>query len=148
MAFTINFSSKRLTEQQLNVIEKGLNFVPTYECQKFEFMTDFHKFCHKIRLKIFFADKQKSDIRGVDYNINSKLHAKSMFDPKVSNTMLASFQQIVYYEVLERWDRFNIPRINLQKDEYRALKELKYDNTINKKRTKRGGGSSWTEINT
>lgn len=43
----INISLKPLTEQQQELMEKGLNFISTFQNDKFDFMSDFHNFVEK-----------------------------------------------------------------------------------------------------
>lgn len=98
----INISEKKLTLPQKEVINKGLNYVPTCCNQKFDFITDFHKFMHKLKLKIFFADKPHTNVN--KEILPSKLQKKSKFDPIVNNTLLDSFKQCITNEILDKWD--------------------------------------------
>lgn len=72
-------------------MNKGLHFVPNFKKEKFEFLVDFHQFCRKLRIKMFFANK---DIKKSETTVPEKLRKKSKFDPDITNSMLDAFQQM------------------------------------------------------
>lgn len=78
----INISSRRLTNDQTQALNKGLNYVPTNNLDMFEFTKDFHKFCRKICMKMYFADKGTGHTPPPPLqNLPFKLKVKSTFDP-------------------------------------------------------------------
>lgn len=93
----INIYSKELTREQRQVVNKGLNYVPTNTGDKFEFTKDVHRFCCKIRVKNHFYYMNKKD-----RTLLSKLKSKSTFDPVVNSKTLEAFKEIV---TLEKWDK-------------------------------------------
>ena len=55
-SYVANLSGRILTEPQILLISKGLSFIPTArDANNFELLTDFNKFCNKIRS--FFKNK-------------------------------------------------------------------------------------------
>lgn len=113
-----------MTKAQVNVINKGLNYVPTSRIDKFEFTKDFYRLCRRIRMKMFFQDNKTT--KNQENILPVKLGPQSKFDPVVQNSMLEAFQQMVTQEVNEKWDKCNTKqKNNLTKKEKIALTELK-----------------------
>lgn len=137
----MNISSKELTAQQNAKLNKGLNYVPTFENNKFNFMTDFQRFSRKLRLKLLLADKQKHVTKKDTIEINPKLQTVSSFDPIISNSRLESFQQVVINEVLDKWDSVKPPKNNLKKPERIAIREIKQDKSLIVKKADKGGAT-------
>lgn len=136
----INISSKTLTSHQLQILNKGLNYVPVNSSDQFEFTKDFYRFCRKIRMKMYFADSNitKEKISTTP----ARLKARSTFDPPVTSHMLEAFKEIVTQDVAKKWDKWNItkstPR-NITQQEKSALRELENDPSIVLKKADKGG---------
>lgn len=122
------------------MINKGLNYVPTYSNQKFDFITDLHKLIRKMKLKIFFSDK-KTHTSVNRENVPAKLQKKSNFDPIINNVLLDSFKLCVTNEVLEKWETVKKPKPNLTHKQNLALKELKQNTSIVLKKADKGGAT-------
>lgn len=103
----INILSKQLHKEQTQVINKGLNYIPTFEMDRMDFLTDFYTFCCNIRLKMHFYEENKKKKTEVEECIPKKLKRKSKFDPVVESTMLEVFQNVVINEVTEKWTQVN-----------------------------------------
>lgn len=84
------------------MINKGLNYIPTFKMVRTDFLTDFYKFCRNIRLKMhFYEDNKKKSKINVEECIPKKFRKKKC-DPVVENTMSYN---IVITEVTEKWTR-------------------------------------------
>ena len=95
----INLSSKILTQQQIDILSKGLKFTPTPQKKNYnEIKDDISKFTRKLRLTEELYDKSDND-ESIVRNI-SKYNA-----PKGRNTALDIFCEhitIFPYETLSR----------------------------------------------
>ena len=59
----INLSSKTLTEDHINVLNKGLSFVPTNSVNEF----DMFKFFRNVKLREFFDKSDTTDLSHDNY---------------------------------------------------------------------------------
>lgn len=87
---------------QVNVINKGLNYVPTNISDPFELKKDFYRSCRNLQMKIHFMDSKTSE-RAWRNSILAKLRVKSTFDPEVNCNTLQVFQQTLIQQVMEKW---------------------------------------------
>lgn len=138
----INIASKPLTEAQTDVLNKGLNYVTTNSMDSFEFKKDFHKFCRKLRMKVFFAEN-KLGKKPEQQTLPSKLKPKSTFDPEIKCNTLETFSQIVLQQVTKQWDNkeYKKTKMNITRREQAALKEIKEDNSLIAKKADKGGAT-------
>ena len=62
----INLSSKTLTED-INVLNKGLSFVPTNSVNEFDVEVDMFKFFRNVKLREFFDKSDTTDLSHDNY---------------------------------------------------------------------------------
>ena len=63
----INLSSKTLTEDHINVLNKGLSFVPTNSVNEFDVEVDMFKFFRNVKLREFFDKSDTTDLSHDNY---------------------------------------------------------------------------------
>ena len=76
----MNLSSYTLSTTQEKVLEKGLGFVPTQNLDSFKLHCEINEFFRKIRLRVFFRNREDDDRDLGD----SGLYPKSSFTPPTS----------------------------------------------------------------
>lgn len=91
----VNLSSRRLTDLEIKVLEKGLGYVPTPKRDHFQEQCELQQFFHKVRLKAFFNETPQIQMT------DSGLHNASTFTPHngmIPNEVL-TFEQAVLKDI-------------------------------------------------
>lgn len=132
MCVLINLSDKVLTTNQLSVLSKGLNFVPTYEVDSFEVKTELFRFFRKIKLRYMFKDSKTQELSIPVFK------KKSKFNPLCPNPSIQTFCRIVEGEILGKY-KSNAPYSNISLNEKLAIQELSRDTDIIIKPADKGG---------
>ena len=124
----VNLSDRRLTNSEIKVLSKGLNFCPTpKEINKFELAKDISEFGRIMKCKAYFAGV--GEVRHNKLDRETRFKAKSTRIPDRVDPALELFLNSLNEKVLlieERGKNFS----NLDQDEKRALKDLKGYNDI------------------
>ena len=133
----MNLSKKELTEVEKLTLEKGLNFVPTQQLDKFKLNQELNEFFRRIRLHVFFKDQ-----KGIpDNEGDSGLHPKSDFNPPTAlmPVEVLAFEQAVMKDINE-FDPLSFKCFhNFSKAEKQAAEALGNDGEITIKPADKGG---------
>ena len=127
-----NFSDKKLTNDQINILAKGLKYIPTpvtNEMQiKKQLLHDFDHFARRMRLQFIFQGKNTEP---------HPFHVKSTWKPPVQPSVaLESYLEEVNIQLAEL--ELKNPEDNLNSAERDALNALKRDTNINLKKADKG----------
>ena len=127
-----NLSNFELTQSQINLLLRGLKFIPTTVTNESHIRTrllhDFKAFARRMCLQYIFY--------GQDEEPHS-FHVKSNWEPPVQPSVtLESYLEEVKTELAEV--KISKPRNNLPINERQALKELKQNNNIIVKKADKG----------
>ena len=130
-----NLSQRQLTNWEISLLSKGLNFVPTpNRIDKAKLKQELEGFGRKLRLTWHF----RNDERIFDWN--TKFRPKSTFNAKNKNVIRSTYLRSLEKKLLDTdipKDKFN----NLSKEERDALYSLKNDNAIFIKGADNGSGT-------
>ena len=127
-----NLSDYKMTRDQINVLSRGLKFIPTPVTNtghvKAELLKDFNAFARRMRLQYIFHGKDKEQ---------HPFHVKSDWEPPVQPSVTV---ETYLGEVKLQLANINTitPRNNLPKREQLAIKQLKQSPDINIKRVDKG----------
>ena len=127
-----NLSNQELTNDQINLLAKGLKFVPcpiTKEMQiRKQLLRDYDNFARRMRLRYIFHGQDKEP---------HPFHVKSTWKPPVQPSVaLESYLEEVRTQLAEV--NLTKPKNNLPPEEREALKALKNNNEINLKKADKG----------
>ena len=127
-----NLSNQELTNDQINLLAKGLKFVPcpiTKETQiRKQLLRDYDNFARRMRLRDIFHGQDKEP---------HLFHVKSTWKPPVQPSVaLESYLEEVRTQLAEV--KLTKPKNNLPPKEREALKALKTSNEINLKKADKG----------
>ena len=112
-------SSIQLSQDQINILGKGLKFTPTPKRNVHELKKDTENFTRKLRLIEFFADEEAND----DNNI-SLVKKKGKFTPsRERNKTLDIIIDFLHKQNFEETKKNNTS--NITKDENKGIMELK-----------------------
>ena len=130
--FLKNLSSHQLSDDQVNVLSRGLKFIPTPTTNKTiirrQLLRDFEQFARTMHLQYIFHGKNKEP---------HPFHVKSNWMPPVQQSIaLESYLESVKTQLADI--RINKPKNNLSRNEMVALKELKNNSAINLKKADKG----------
>ena len=133
--FIKNLSNLQLIDNQVNVISKGLKFVPTpvtdeknIRCQLLQDLKRLEKFTRRMRLQYILHTKNTKP---------HPFHIKSDWVPLVQKSVaLESYLESVKIQLAEI--KPSKPKNNLSRNEYKALKELANNTEINFKKAHKG----------
>ena len=120
-----NLSDKELTNDQINLLAKGLKFIPTPVTKEIQvrqqLLRDFDQFARNMRLKYIFHGQNKEP---------HPFHVKSTWKPPIQQSVaLESYLEEVRSQLADL--KFTKPKNNLSPAERKALKALKGDTEIN-----------------
>ncbi|XP_053549739.1 uncharacterized protein LOC128641198 [Bombina bombina] len=124
-----------LNQEEKDVLNKGLSFIPTTYANEFDMLVDSYKFQRTLRLKEFFKDTPKeTDVASFE------LKKKSTFDPRSLQPSILTYSRLTSDEMREtvRKNKSNI-RNNLSKRETQALKKLQENASIVIREADKGG---------
>ena len=127
-----NLSNKKLSNDQINLLAKGLKFIPTpvtkHPQVKRQILRDFDKFARRMRLMYIFHGQDSEP---------HPFHVKSTWEPPIQRSVaLESYLEEVKSELADL--KLTKPKNNLLPTERMALKALKRDNEINIKKADKG----------
>ena len=123
-----NLSDTQLTDEQINLLSRGLKFIPVPVTRENVIMRQFSQFARRMRLQRIFYGKEKE---------RHPFHVKSDWQPPVQPSVaLETLLEAVRFELA----RINIekPKDNLSPGEQCALKELSRDRSIILKKADKG----------
>ena len=129
--FLRNSSSRTLTNSEVDLLSRGLKFVPTPPVPRdtSQLMSDFNQFARRMRLKVLFAHKKKTKIH--------PFYVKSNWQPPRSRSAtLETFLRKVGKSISEV--SFKDTPDNLSPSERDALSTLAKDKNINIKKADKG----------
>ena len=127
-----NLSNKQLTESQINLLAKGLKFIPTPVTNdnliRQQLLHDFEQFARRMRLQYMYYKTEKEQ---------HPFYVKSNWNPPVQQSVaLESYLEEVKISLAEI--NLTKPKNNLPPAECEALKTLKRDEQINLKKADKG----------
>ena len=128
--FLHNLSSHQLTDSQVSLLSRGLEFIPTPATNetriKQQLLRDFEQFARRMILLYIYNRR----------NIEPQpFHGKSTWISQVQHSVvLESYLENVKTHLAET--KIIKPKNNLSRNEVKALKELKNNPAINLKKTK------------
>ena len=135
----VNLSSRKLTNDEINLLNRGLKFVPTPKSPNvLDLEIDIKEFTRKLKLKEYFYNNKTITENGETESI---VFPKSDFIPyKVKSPALEAICQNLEHnaENLQRLVPKNVHG-NLRSSEEKALEILKSDETLVIKRADKGG---------
>jgi hypothetical protein len=136
----INLSEKNLSEQELDIINRGLKFIISPQKTKnTEYLAEMERFKRRLRLKIFFAENTE------DKRPNKKpprmTKQSNWSPPETKNRKLIRFFKIIDIKTKEILNKRKNPQnSNMNVAERERLKFLKNQNNITFKQIDKGGG--------
>ena len=127
--FLRNLSTHQLSDDQVNVLSRGLKFIPTPVTNKTiirrQLLRNFEQFTRRMRLQYIFYGQ---------YEEPHPFHVKSNWMPPVQQSIaLESYLESVKTRLADM--RINKPKNNLSHNEMAALKELRNNSAINLKKS-------------
>ena len=127
-----NLSNLELTNDQINLLSRGLKFVPTpitnETALRKQLLTDFKDFARRMRLQFIYHGKDK--------NIHP-FYVKSNWEPPVQQSVtLESYLEEIKIQLAHTPITKPIP--NLPLNERKAITELKYNSEIKVKKADKG----------
>lgn len=145
----INISSKKLSQDQLLVLSKGLSFVPVKKNDPFVTKVEMFKFFRSIRLRAFYVKgtaMQYNQQMPVTSDQHTAVIEKTIFKPKstflppINNSSVETFCRLVEQDVFSclRIGEYSL-RPNLTNSEKDALHTLMTDEDIVIKPADKGG---------
>ena len=137
---TVNLSTYKLTTAEENLLNRGLNFIPTPSREHpSHILQDFLLYDRKLRLKYFFMDKEKEHIPKED----------KTFKPTTGWTPPATQDRSMYFDNYRKFTHQELmqelskspkyTRFNLTKKEREAIKSLSQNHDIIIKPADKGG---------
>jgi GIY-YIG catalytic domain len=136
----LNLSSYTLLEAELNVLNRGLNFVPSHMRYSPALLaSEFDRFERKLQLFNFFSTKGDCDDSFIDVDdIEQPFTPRSNWTPKRLNSHITAFCQQLHADAIKLLNKR--PRPNLSLPEIKALKQLRLRKDIIIKPADKGGG--------
>ena len=127
-----NLSSQNITDHEINLLSKGLKFIPTPLTKeqhiRRQLLQDFEQFARRMRLKYIFHGQN---------NKPRPYHVKSNWIPQVQPSVaLESYLEEVKLQLAEI--KLSQPRNNLSSKEREALQSLKRNKDLNVKKADKG----------
>ena len=133
---TFNLSSKVLSQQHVNILHRGLKFIPTSLPNKIELKNDVKQFSRKLRLlELFYKENESEEEKSSDDSI---IKNKSTFNPPRNRDKILD-QNIDSLNSLNFPDLQKAPKSNLSKVEWSAINNLKNYKNIEIKEAYKGG---------
>ena len=127
-----NLSNKELTNDEINLLAKGLKFIPTPVTKeihiKRQLLRDFEQFARRMRLCYIYRGEEKEA---------HPYHVKSTWNPPLQPSVaLETYLEEVKVQLAET--KLTKPKNNLQSAERKALVALKRNHEINLKKADKG----------
>ena len=128
-----NLSRKVLTDTEIKVLEKGLDFAPIQgKLNKPELRRDFKNFYCHMRPKLYFSDKPTPF-----FSEQPSFSSKSFWSPPVGYPNLEVFLSQIEQELFRIPDKSRTYS-NLTKEEWQDIRSLADDRSIVKKKADKG----------
>lgn len=131
-----NLSKRVLSEAEIRVLEKGLNFSPIQsKINEPELKLDFEDFARCMRLKWYFRNKANNGSED-----HSRFKPRSIWKPPKGHMALQIYLEKIRKEI------FEIPKTilgysNLSKEEWEAVRSLADDSNIVTKKADKGSSA-------
>lgn len=140
-----NLSNKQISSEQIDVLSKGLSFVPTVATNPFNVKIELFRFLRNVKLKGFFSPREVTPSSGFSGTSEHRFKPKSTFIPFVNNPSVSTFCRLVEKEIDDELQKNGeTPSIrkkhNLSKIQKVAIDNLMNDSTITIQRADKGGG--------
>ena len=127
-----NLSHRVLTDAEIKVLEKGLDFAPIQrKINEPELKQDFNDFCRRMRLKWYFRDETQ------EFSETPAFSTKSTWNPPKGHPCLEVFLSQVENELFQITKQ-DLRYSNLSKEEWRAIRSLADDRSIVIKKADKG----------
>ncbi|XP_053556276.1 evC complex member EVC [Bombina bombina] len=123
-----NLSSRPLSEAEINLLNRGLSFVPTPHVDTFERMVDVHRFQRQLKLRDHFREQEYSP---------EPFKKKSTYEPPHTHASIRNYTRILTQSVNEASNVAPYP--NLTKGERDALIGLSNDRSVIVRPADKGG---------
>lgn len=126
----------------MEILEKGLSFVPTYKGNRFETTVECFRFFRSLRLKQFFNSNEgeREVIENTDtMTVPKTLKLRSTFSPQITHSTLETYIRLVQADIKKlNWQ--TTPRyMNLKAHDVKFLQTLGKDTTLTIKPADKGG---------
>lgn len=133
-----NLSSRILTQSEISILSKGLNFCPTPKSiNRFQVKSDIVEFDRRLKCKFFFHNSRSNSDKNLANDRNHKFRKKSSWTPAVSEPAINLYLSELEKRLLaidERGNNYS----NLSQEERKALAILKNDQDIIIKQADKG----------
>ena len=117
-----NLSNKVLSDTEIRVLEKGLDFAPIQnKLNEPELRRDFKEFCRRMRLKWHFRNEPTPE-----FSDRPAFSPKSLWNPPTGYPNLEVFLSQIEHELFQIPDKC-LPYSNISKDEWQAIRSLAED---------------------
>ena len=128
-----NLSRKVLSESEIGVLEKGLDFAPIQnKINEPELRRDFEQFCRRMRLRWHFRNEPTQEFSNIP-----AFAPKSSWNPPEGHPIIEVFLSQIEHELFQVSDKC-LPFSNLTKEEWRAVRSLANDRSIVIKKADKG----------
>ena len=132
METIFNLSHRVLTDAEIKVLEKGLDFAHIQQkINEAELKQDFNDFCRTMCLKWYFRDETQ------EFSETPAFSTKSAWNPPKGHPCLEVFLSQVENELFEITKQ-DLRYSNLSKEEWRAIRSLADDRSIVIKKADKG----------
>ena len=132
METIFDLSHRVLTDAEIKVLEKGLDFAPIQrKINEPELKQDFNDFCRRMRLKWYFRDETQ------EFSETPAFSTKSTWNPPKGHSCLEVFLSQVENELFQITKQ-DLRYSNLSKEEWRAIRSLADDRSIVIKKADKG----------
>ena len=120
-----NLSKKVLTETEIKVLEKGLDYAPIQnKVNEPELRSDFEEFCRRMRLKWYFRNDPTPD-----FSEKPSFTPKSSWKPPTGHPNLEVFLSELEKQIFRIVDS-KLGYSNFSKEEWEAMRALAHDRSI------------------
>ena len=127
-----NFSSRQLSQKEVELLNLGLNFVPTPSYRSFKTRVDIYKLIRLLKLRVFFKDSNvyKEDV----------FSPHSTFCPNIEDPAITVFNRLILKDIHNLEMSKRKWYYNLSKNDFDILENLGKDNDLVFKQADKGGG--------
>ena len=143
-----NLSNHQLSRDEISLLSKGLNFIPTpRRDQPAKMLHDILLFDRKIRLKYYFYNDSDETTKAIQHNTqtvhsdNKLLHPSSGWTfPSGQDPFLDTYRNSIINEFLKELDHSTISKKkNISQKEFQAMRDLHNNKDITIKPADKGG---------
>ena len=120
-----NLSRRNISDSELNLLSKGLSFVPTSErIDRYQLKNDLERFGRNIHLKMFYANEPTPS-----FSNSPAFRIPSKWTLLIRDTLLELYLSEIEHEIMKIEERgSNYP--NLMKEEHEAIESFVNDDSI------------------